>query len=112
MKEKQDVLQGTLALGIERNGVRKLVWDLSWANWVTKSWPQFARLESRKPLPRTGFRNGCGGRFELTTFELCADKILARLCFSTTYVYVDRPISRVCSSIVCSQFVLDFFPVI
>jgi hypothetical protein len=70
MKEKQDVLQGTLALSIERNGARKLVWDLSWANWVTKSWPQFARLESRKPIHGRVLEMVAGVRFELTTFGL------------------------------------------
>lgn len=62
-EEQQDVLHGTLALSIERNGVRKLVWDLSWANWVTKSWPQFARLESPKPIH--GGTGGQTGRFLL-----------------------------------------------
>jgi hypothetical protein len=71
MKEKQDVLRGTLALSIERNGARRLVWDLSWANWVTKSWPQFARLESRKPIHGRVLEMVAGVRFELTTFGLC-----------------------------------------
>lgn len=38
------------------------------------------------------------------------DKILARLCFSTTTYVLVYLIHR-CSSIVCSQFVLDLFPV-
>jgi hypothetical protein len=43
MKEKQDVLQGTLALSIERNGVRKLVWGLFFGSLFTVREPQFSR---------------------------------------------------------------------
>src|SRR5882762_3156014 len=55
---------------IVANGARALVWDLSWANWVTKAWSQFARHSSRKPIPRQALEMVAGVRFELTTFGL------------------------------------------
>src|SRR6266550_5429165 len=55
---------------IVENGARRLAGDSSRANWVTKAFSQFARHSLRKPILRQVLKNGCGVRFELTTFGL------------------------------------------
>jgi hypothetical protein len=55
---------------IVANGVKPLVWDLSWANWATNAWHQFARHSLRKPILRQALEMLAGVRFELTTFGL------------------------------------------
>ena len=50
--------------------MRKLGWDLNWANWDTNWELQFARHSSRKPVMRQVLEMVAGVRFELTTFGL------------------------------------------
>jgi hypothetical protein len=55
---------------IVASGVRRLAWDLSWANWDTNWKHQFARHSLRKTFLEQALEVVAGVRFELTTFGL------------------------------------------